>query len=319
MLEGILNDRALVPDAQPARPLEVIQKDRPRAVDTLFGIITVRRRYSYHTKARTGRCPLDEALDLVRGHTPGLARIICHASTHSSSFEEAAKSLRLYLGLRLAGRNFGRMIAELAPILREAQATLPAAKDEAPPILDISTDGTGVPLRRGELHGKKGRQPDGTARTREAKLGCVFIQATLEEEGHPVRDADSTTSIGTLENCHHHGPHLRAEALRRGSARAQQTRWCREMKQTSSAPILTQARAQLKAGCFIGSGVVEAGCKTVIGWRLKQSGMFWSQLGGDDLLALRCMTLGPNFTQIWNARLPILTARHSKPLADLTP
>ena len=32
-----------------------------------------------------------------------------------------------------------------------------------------------------------------------------------------------------------------------------------------------------KAGYFIGSGVVEAGCKTVIGSRCKQSGMFWSE------------------------------------------
>lgn len=232
-----------------------------------------------------------------------------------------------------------------------------------------------------------------------AKLGCVFTQTTFDEEGHPVRDPDSTTCIGTLEESHHHGPQLRAQALRRGYAKAQrrvflgdgaawvwelarinfpdavpildfyhatehagslaaalfggekakapQTCWCREMKQSSSAPIITQARAHLEhrrpelstgeqqtiereigcfetnaermrhgafeqAGYFIGSGVVEAGCKTVIGRRLKQSGMFWSQRGGDDLLALRCMTMSPNFTQIWNARLPILNAQRSK-------
>ena len=33
------------------------------------------------------------------------------------------------------------------------------------------------------------------------------------------------------------------------------------------------------AGYFIGSGVVEAGCRTVVGQRLKQSGMFWSSNG----------------------------------------
>ena len=27
---------------------------------------------------------------------------------------------------------------------------------------------------------------------------------------------------------------------------------------------------------FVGSGVIEAGCKTVIGSRLKKSGMFWT-------------------------------------------
>lgn len=31
-----------------------------------------------------------------------------------------------------------------------------------------------------------------------------------------------------------------------------------------------------KQGLFVGSGVVEAGCRTVIGQRLKQSGMFWT-------------------------------------------
>ena len=30
---------------------------------------------------------------------------------------------------------------------------------------------------------------------------------------------------------------------------------------------------------FVGSGVIEAGCKTVIGSRLKQSGMFWTVRG----------------------------------------
>ncbi len=43
------------------------------------------------------------------------------------------------------------------------------------------------------------------------------------------------------------------------------------------------------AGYFIGSGVVEAGCKTVIGARCKQSGMFWSEAGAENILALRCI------------------------------
>ena len=32
-------------------------------------------------------------------------------------------------------------------------------------------------------------------------------------------------------------------------------------------------------GFFVGSGVVEAGCKSVIGSRLKRSGMFWTVCG----------------------------------------
>jgi hypothetical protein len=41
-------------------------------------------------------------------------------------------------------------------------------------------------------------------------------------------------------------------------------------------------------GLFVGSGVVEAGCKAVIGQRLKQSGMHWSIRGADAITALRC-------------------------------
>ena len=40
---------------------------------------------------------------------------------------------------------------------------------------------------------------------------------------------------------------------------------------------------------FVGSGVIEAGCKTVIGSRLKKSGMFWTVRGANAILALRCL------------------------------
>jgi len=53
---------------------------------------------------------------------------------------------------------------------------------------------------------------------------------------------------------------------------------------------------------FVGSGVVEAGCKTVIGARLKQSGMFWSVAGANAIIALRCCILNARFEDYWAAR-----------------
>jgi hypothetical protein len=41
-------------------------------------------------------------------------------------------------------------------------------------------------------------------------------------------------------------------------------------------------------GLFTGSGVVEAGCKTIVGQRLKQSGMHWTVAGADSIITLRC-------------------------------
>jgi len=52
-------------------------------------------------------------------------------------------------------------------------------------------------------------------------------------------------------------------------------------------------------GLFIGSGVIEAGCKTVIGKRLKQSGMFWSVNGANAIIAARCCLYSRRFEQFW--------------------
>jgi hypothetical protein len=53
---------------------------------------------------------------------------------------------------------------------------------------------------------------------------------------------------------------------------------------------------------FVGSGVIEAGCKTVIGVRLKQSGMFWTVRGANAMIALRCCRLSGRFEDYWEAR-----------------
>jgi hypothetical protein len=53
---------------------------------------------------------------------------------------------------------------------------------------------------------------------------------------------------------------------------------------------------------FVGSGVIEAGCRTVIGSRLKQSGMFWTVRGANAIVALRCCHLNGRFEDYWEAR-----------------
>jgi hypothetical protein len=54
-----------------------------------------------------------------------------------------------------------------------------------------------------------------------------------------------------------------------------------------------------KLGMFIGSGNVEAGCKAVIGQRLKLSGMRWTQPGATGILTLRCQQASGQWDQIW--------------------
>ena len=56
-----------------------------------------------------------------------------------------------------------------------------------------------------------------------------------------------------------------------------------------------------RQGFFIGAGVVEAGCKLVLGARCKQSGMFWGELGAENMLALRCIQASRRTRSVWES------------------
>ena len=402
LVAALYNDRTLLPDEEEPRPLETIYRNRPRSVDTLFGPIELRRHYHHHAKSGTGRCPLDDLLGLDGSYTPAVARLMCRAASRSGSYLEASQDLAIYAGLVLDPRDLGRLVGAVAPGLGEALAGLAHAPSAvAPvPVLYVSCDGTGTPMRREELRGVKGKGVDGTARTREAKLGCVFTQTVRDKDGAPMRDPDSTSYVGTYKGCREIAVLLRQEARRRGLDRAGQVvfigdgaawvwencrltfpgaveildfyhasehvgqlasalheedpaeaalcraRWCHDMKQTSPASLLAESRAMLAAhpgwseakreavqaqlnyleshvarthygqyrakGWFIGSGVIEAGCKTVVGRRLKQSGMFWSETGAEDILGLRCLVLGPHFDAAWKERTRLFAQKQAK-------
>ena len=82
--------------------------------------------------------------------------------------------------------------------------------------LYIAIDGTGVPVVRRETEGRKGKDETGKAKTREAKLGCVFTQTTLDENQRPVRDEHSTTYVGAIETAEAFGTRIYAEAIHAG-------------------------------------------------------------------------------------------------------
>jgi hypothetical protein len=65
-----------------------------------------------------------------------------------------------------------------------------------------------------------------------------------------------------------------------------------------------------KKGYFVGSGVVEAGCRSLIGQRCKQSGMFWSVPGATNILGLRCINASSQFPDYWRQRRNSLAAQN---------
>ena len=55
-------------------------------------------------------------------------------------------------------------------------------------------------------------------------------------------------------------------------------------------------------GLCVSTGVVEAGCRTIVGTRLKRSGMRWTVEGANAILALRCAILSNRFDDFWERR-----------------
>jgi hypothetical protein len=61
-------------------------------------------------------------------------------------------------------------------------------------------DGTGVPMRAQEVKDRAGKQSDGSAKTREAKLVTIWTAESRDEEGQPVRDPGSITYSAAIES-----------------------------------------------------------------------------------------------------------------------
>jgi hypothetical protein len=381
VLSQLLNDPALpVPADHPGLGEKVYEQQR-RTLQTLFGKVELRRRY-YHDPARgQGRHPLDEALGLIQGVTPALARLMARSAAREP-YETASQDLAAYTGVQIEGRQFPRLVQQIGPRIAAALQQPSPTPIAAVPRMYVSADGTGIPLRRDRLRGRRGRQPDGSAKTHEIKIGCVFTQHPRPGED-PFRDLNATSYVATPERTGSFGPLLLAEARRRGmgqageviflsdgaawlkeiarvhfpqalyildfyhaaehlaavvktlyppdsrQAKRQLRQWTRWLLRDGVDRVLNHARAlappvqrpQLdkllhyfevnrqhmrygtfqQKGYFIGSGVVEAGCKSVIGKRLKQGGMFWSEEGADDVLTLRCALYSQRYDEVWNA------------------
>jgi hypothetical protein len=189
-------------------------------VQCLFGSFPLERDYYHHPGKHQGHHPADAAPGLEVGYTPALARLICLKGADEPGYEKAQRHLAETGGIGVSARQIQRAVQRVgqdAQAWQEREAQ-PGRCDA--PIMYVSGDGTGVPMRRKELAGRKGKQPDGIAKTREVYLDCVFTQHRTDEAGHPVRDHESTTYVSSFKSIAEFGPCLRQEALRRGMGEA---------------------------------------------------------------------------------------------------
>lgn len=386
--------------AYQAKPGQQRKGRQTRQVQGLFGSFALTRDYYYHAGKKQGHCPADAALGLEEGYTPALARLLCLEGADETSYQKAQNHLAETGGIGVSARQIQRVVQRVGVAAQAWQEREALPGGRAVPILYVSADGTGVPMRQEELVGRAGKQEDGGAKTRQAYLGCVFTQHQRDEEGHPVRDDQSTTYVSSMGSIQEFGPCLRQDAIRRGLAVALQVvllidgaeglanmgrlcfpgarqivdfyhalehagkvlaallgrkehpdykrrlgRWAKRLLNDKVEQLMAEVRRECagksqaqavekelgyflnnvarmqygtfrRQGFFIGSGVIEAGCKTIIGLRCKQSGMFWGEPGAQNILALRCIQASHRLTEFWKSRLNTHAARNdSLPLA----
>ena len=93
----------------------------------------------------------------------------------------------------------------------------------------LAVDGTGVPVRPSETAGRAGKQPDGSARTREVKVLVIRTAEKTNSQGRPTCDFKSSTYSAGIESAASRdtdvepsdfAKRVRREAERRGFTRA---------------------------------------------------------------------------------------------------
>jgi hypothetical protein len=370
---------------------------RSRPILTVVGWARIDRPYYLCPVCHSGQFPADVELDVDKtDFSPGVRRMLATVGG-MAPFAQGRDQIQLLAGLEVTSKTVERnaeAIGQDIEILQQRdiqsakQLCLPSVAGPSIPCLCIQMDGTQVFVVKTEAEGRAGRTPGQPARTRECKLGVVFTQTTVDDQGRPMRDEDSTTYVGAIETAEEFGLRIYTEAWRRGWDRAairvvmgdgshwiwnladrhfpgaiqivdlyhagehlwdlarklhpaneaSQKRWLMrkldwlengniekldaalrrlaDAEQNSELAKVICIEAEYfhsnrdrmrypefrKQNLFVGSGVIEAGCKTVIGSRLKQSGMFWTVRGANAIIALRCCLLNGELEDYWARR-----------------
>ena len=187
----------------------MVRRSRPLSALWLLGRLRVVRGYWTCGCAKGGRCPLDEELG-VKGRdgtraTPGLVKAVAPLAAETAFAPAAALASRL-LGFAVNAKWMERMAKRLGSEMAAADAseqgveTAPAPSDA----MCCGIDGTGVPVRPGELSDSQGKD-GGKARTREAKLaafgsgdGATWRSAAIDSAASRDTDAEPSAFAARL-------------------------------------------------------------------------------------------------------------------------
>jgi hypothetical protein len=202
-----------------------------KSFQTALGEMTLERAY-YHCEAcHHGSFPRDRALGMVDASlSPALTRMTGLVGA-MVSFEEGSELLAELAGVRVNTKQVERTAEALGAEIAadEQQRIEPIATEEIAPTLYLGMDGTGIPMRASDLAGRPGKQPDGSAKTREVKLCTVWSAEQHDDQGIAIRDEGSISYSAAIESAASHDTdtvpsqfarRVCREAVRRGFERA---------------------------------------------------------------------------------------------------
>ena len=361
-----------------------------KTFESVLGPLQLERAYYHCEQCHSGFCPRDQALRLESfSLTPGVLRMTASAAA-LVSFEESSRLLQELAAVEVSAKQVERAAETLGEEIAVDEHQTVAKMGEVAPTMYLGMDGTGVPMRSQEVADRAGKQADGPAKTREAKLVTIWTAESRDAEGKPVRDPgsvsysaaiESAATLDTSPELSDFAARVQREASRRGFSEAprqavlgdgstwiwntttelfpratqildrfhakehlsqagkviygdspEAKQWIRarydELDEghlkslvhalRSHAAQYQEARQCIqyiwknrrrmrypkfhKQGFCTSTGVVEAGCKIVIGTRLKRAGMHWSVKGANAIIALRCSKLSGRFEDFWERR-----------------
>ena len=105
------------------------------------------------------------------------------------SFAKASELLMVLAGVDVETRQVERTAEALGREVSDDERAVTEQTAPAPaPTVYLGLDGTGIPVRPAEVEGRRGKQPDGSAKTREVKLVTVWTAEGRDKQGRPLRD-----------------------------------------------------------------------------------------------------------------------------------
>ena len=172
---------------------------RPKTFTTALGPLTLERAWYHCDSCHNGFSPRDRTLGMEDTFlSPAALRMIGIAAARTS-FEGSSALLRELAGLAVAPKTVEHHAEALGREIAGDECRVIEPEPSDAPTLYLGLDGTGVPARKTEVEGREGMQPDGSARTREAKLAVVWSAETADKEGNSVRDSGSATYNAAIE------------------------------------------------------------------------------------------------------------------------